>query len=590
MLPRLRSILLLLLLLLGATATVSEILEVVWGFTLIPVAWTCQTLLGGPCTAPATDAFRNPAHVPLPFLFLALHTLLLALFPWSRLWQRRAHRVDHPERWAFRFFLASATLGSLVFSLLQWLTSRAVGTYPILESLPLLPATVLAWWDMDRGSFRRSLRQAVRAEHLIRPLLSGLAVVTLLLLSTAWYWERRNGDLLRSGAPSAQSRLAEWRSSKPVSLALPKEGLLELALRPGDMAPDASVPHLVEFIDFECPPCLESLSILTTLPPEISGAIRITLVHFPLCRDCNEALPHSPHPFACALALESLAATAAGQGFEFAQRRARYPLENPRSVLGRHTGLEAHRPTLASHVAAGRALGLTGTPALFLDGKPLALPKDRDQAILLLRLLLQERSPTPRWIGKGISSSPLHVFGNRLASLEVVEFSSYECPFSKEMHRTLSDWMKTRPVALVMKTVPVKDRNGFEFVARYHLALGHLAQTDPDPAARRKWERAAATARDYQYQLAGRSVQEIQSRLEASARELGVNLAALKAAFNAETNKTLYARNMEDLGKANITETPTLFIQGKRYQGPATVEGLERFVRDLPPSTQGAPR
>lgn len=587
---RFRALLTLTLLLISGGAVLSEILELVAGFTFIPYGLLCQALWALPCSPVPHPFFREMFGLPLPFLFMAVHLFLLALFPWGHLLPGRTAPGDVPSRWGFRVSAALALFAYLALLASQWIFSRSVGTYSILNGASLLPVFALAWWDLDRGSFRRSLRQARAPEYLFRPLLSLFLVSVALLLSTGIYWQKRAAELSTTPGPTLTQRLATWHQTPPKKLPLPDQGLMELAMQVRDISSNRTVPHLVEFVDFECPPCLEGLPALISLPPDLKQSMRVTLVHFPLCRQCNPAIPQSPHPFACDLALTALAATARGEGLSFVSHRAKYPNQKPQGVLKNRGDWEGQRTTLKAHIASGNAAGIVSTPALFLDGRPLALPKDPRAAHTLLRMILLEQAPPPRVLGEyeGLNHLPLFIFGNPQAAVDVVEFSSFECPFSKEMNRALKGLMEKRAVALVMKSVPLQDQNAYEFVGRYHLALGQLAQTDPDPGARRKWAAAARHARDYQYQLAGMNVGDIQKRLEATARDQGLNLPALKNAFNSETNKVLFGKNMEDARRVDLKQTPTVYMAGELYQGPLTAESLEKFLDKV--SKQGQPK
>ena len=140
-------------------------------------------------------------------------------------------------------------------------------------------------------------------------------------------------------------------------------------------AVDAPVT-VVEFSDFECPYCLAMFSTLRTLREEYGKKIRLVFRQFPL---------NSIHPRAQKAAEASLCAADQGKFWEMHDSMFENQgdlevsdLESRAEVLGLDvTRFQSclsdaqHADRVKEDVAAGTAAGVTGTPAIFVNGRPL---------------------------------------------------------------------------------------------------------------------------------------------------------------------------------------------------------------------------
>ena len=149
-------------------------------------------------------------------------------------------------------------------------------------------------------------------------------------------------------------------------------------------------PRLVVFTDFQCPACYcNAQAIENGIVVVFDGAIDVHLRHYPLCSECNDGVAGLIHPQACAAARAAEAARL--QGGEQAVRRMSELLFARRGELDdgvyRELALEigldpelltAQMDSEAVHrlvgedIALARELGVTGTPAMFLDGRPVS--------------------------------------------------------------------------------------------------------------------------------------------------------------------------------------------------------------------------
>ena len=136
-------------------------------------------------------------------------------------------------------------------------------------------------------------------------------------------------------------------------------------------APDAPVT-VVEYGDYECPYCAAAAPVLRQLVDGSGGRVRLVFRNFPLAE---------PHPYALTAALAAEAADAQGAFwpmhdllFERQDRLTDVALRAYADSLGLDGGLVVGEPAQAfgdrveADFAEGLALGVEGTPTLFING------------------------------------------------------------------------------------------------------------------------------------------------------------------------------------------------------------------------------
>ncbi len=165
----------------------------------------------------------------------------------------------------------------------------------------------------------------------------------------------------------------------------------DIAVRPDDIAlgtPDA--PRvLVVFSDFECAGCREFHRNADSIEWQFHGTLRIVFKHFPMDSACNPAVEGRFHAHACDAATAAAAAALAGtpqQVIKYAKllfdsaaglpadpyvRLAEMAGIDGDTFASAHNGPEPAR-RVREDIELGRAIGVSATPAMFLDGRELS--------------------------------------------------------------------------------------------------------------------------------------------------------------------------------------------------------------------------
>jgi protein-disulfide isomerase len=205
----------------------------------------------------------------------------------------------------------------------------------------------------------------------------------------------RSADDSDTGARLAalEERVAALEESRPAArragAARAPAEVAELRLEGApSRGPEAAPVTVVEFTDFECPYCLRAQPSIERLRAEYPDSVRVVFKHFPLSFHKRAINAHR-------------AALAAGEQGKFWEMHDLI-FQNPRALdagtmkqHARALGLDEARfeQSFASSrlaeridrdVAEGRAAGVRGTPAFFINGRLLsgAQPFDRFKALV----------------------------------------------------------------------------------------------------------------------------------------------------------------------------------------------------------------
>jgi protein-disulfide isomerase len=150
--------------------------------------------------------------------------------------------------------------------------------------------------------------------------------------------------------------------------------------------------------------------------------------------------------------------------------------------------------------------------------------------------------------------------GPRNARITLVEFSDFQCPYCRAATPQLQAVLKTYPtqVKLIFKQYPLDRHSQAALAAAAALAAHKQGKFWPLHDAL----------------FANRGSLSRQAIL-ALAAGLGLDLKRLESDLDSPEIKQAVARDIEDGDRAGVEGTPTLFINGRRYNGAITLEALK---------------
>lgn len=145
---------------------------------------------------------------------------------------------------------------------------------------------------------------------------------------------------------------------------------------------------VAEYSDFQCPFCRVASEVLHQLAEELSPQVRVVYKFFPLDRECNEYLPRRVHLNACAAAEAAYCASVQGKFWtyhdylftsqqELSDSRLLEIAQAAQLDVARFNACRRDRRTkeeIGKDVREGNRAGVTGTPSIYINGRPYSGP------------------------------------------------------------------------------------------------------------------------------------------------------------------------------------------------------------------------
>ncbi len=308
------------------------------------------------------------------FSALALWYLLIGL-------PRRSGRGWYAP--VFVLHLLGALISLLLIGVMAF-QMKALCGWCVLVHLINFAMFALAWKLWPRGT-----RSAGPADQPSWPP-ARLGVVSLLLMvGLGIYWNQwlvNKYILEEAGHISGDTDLMRYihLRAEPVDIPLRPDDPVK-----GPIKGTTAKHTVVIFSDFQCPSCGLLTEFFEKEVVPLHGVdLRVVFKHFPLDKECNRKLPSSMHDHACEAAYAAEAARELG-GSEAFWKMHDLLFEKKEDVadgrwaeLGTAAGLDGaavaervaqkkHRDRVETDVDLGFTLKLTGTPSVYIDGRPL---------------------------------------------------------------------------------------------------------------------------------------------------------------------------------------------------------------------------
>lgn len=372
--------------------------------------------------------------------------------------------------------------------------------------------------------------------------------------------------------------------------------------------PDDALVTIIEFADFQCPYCIESVEPLADAMDDFEGDVRLIFKHYPL----------PGHRNAAPAAYASWAAHQQGDFWEFHERlfTARGSIDQipewvkERSLdaakFGRDMESPEARRSVDMDMLAGSKVGVSGTPAFFVNGhlykgkrtaadwkKIIEVELDYAKEIAdggvaradvyehLMKDALDRQAGAPERGAKAprerrpgepdevtIYKVPVEgrpVKGPETALVTIVEFADYHCPYCSKVKGDLEYLLERHPndVRLVYVQRP----------------LGSL-----HPKARDASKAALAAHKqgkfwEYHDKLFLRRLDSME-QFEALATELGLDLEQFRADYDSDEIGQQLAADQKLAEQYGINGTPAFFINGRYLSGAQTFPVFDELVRE----------
>jgi len=350
--------------------------------------------------------------------------------------------------------------------------------------------------------------------------------------------------------------------------------------------PETAPVTIVAFSDFECPYCERGHKTIQQVEREYGERVRVAYKAFPL--------DFHSHAMVAALAAKSAQEQGKFWAFHDLLFRQRGLDMQQIEAYAREAGLDMQRlqadlealtwgSSVQRDMRQARRLGVTGTPAYFINGRFLSGAKPIE---VLRELIDQELALAEGWQAKGVAPAQIYAHaiaggyrevqyakprrglkpdliypvpiegspqrGLATAPVTVVEFTDFECPYCVRGHETLEK-MRRRygdKLRVVYKSFPLSFHGHAFLAARAVLA----AEADG-----KFWE--------FSDRLYATRAKFDEDTLLAIARELGLNVKKFKARLHSAEYDAKISADQELGNTLGVRGTPAYFVNGRALDG-----------------------
>ncbi len=270
--------------------------------------------------------------------------------------------------------LGFAILALLPALYLGYVMAAILHTYCI--SCLMIDLSVLlvlaGWWGSGAGLSALRQRHAIMAPIVVTLIIGAVGILFLVNLGAATSGNQRPSAQLMQRALAAHFQQPEQKVD------------FKLNGRPVWGA-DKPVLQILEFSDFQCPFCREAAFRVKPYLAEFRNQVQLVFLNYPLDQACNTDIQRPMHAFACQSARAALCAHDQGKFWAFHDAVFRDQQKITPDFLqqtAKNLGLDMGRfeiclkdPTVDARIqedlAMGHALRISGTPAVFVNGRQL---------------------------------------------------------------------------------------------------------------------------------------------------------------------------------------------------------------------------
>ena len=371
--------------------------------------------------------------------------------------------------------------------------------------------------------------------------------------------------------------------------------------------PDDALVTIIEFADFQCPYCADSVEPIKSAMKGYEGEVRLIFKHYPL----------PGHNRAAPAAYASWAAHQQGKFWEFHDRlfADKASIEGVPALV-KELGLDATKfgqdmesaaakKSVDQDMLSGAKVGVTGTPAFYVNGH---LYRGKRSEVDWRKIIESELAYAKEIVDDGVARADLYdhlmadalarqpgaperapkakrerrpgepddvsvykiditgrpVMGPETALVTVVEFADYHCPFCSKVKTSVDQLLEEHPdeVRLVYVQRPLAMHPNARDASKAALAAGKQGKF---------WE--------MHDKLFLRQLQRMDQFVSA-AEEIGLDVEQFKADFASEEIAAALAADQKLADQFNVNGTPAFFINGRYVSGAVDFLTFEALFQE----------
>lgn len=354
------------------------------------------------CDTVALSPYAEFLGIPTASWAIAFYVVMLIASIFVFL---RASQFGAFERSLTKGMLAMALFGIIPTAYLFWISYSALQTLCLLCignyvcNVALLFLTVGLSRDVSNLRTSPTDLSTTDTRGRMAPLAATFAVGIGLSLASGWILDRGSPVFNMSPELLSATALQDYASSpfKRINIGAS-----------ASRGPETAPITVVEFSDFQCPVCARASATLPRVFKGYSDQVRVVFKHYPLDATCNSRIQGGRHPLACHAADLGVCVTKlkGGEGFfEYKtnafKEQARLTRERLRAlaieVVTNEKDLDAcladpaTRTQVMADIEEGHALGVDGTPTVFVNGRRFQMALIPRAMNALIEGLLQTR-------------------------------------------------------------------------------------------------------------------------------------------------------------------------------------------------------